>query len=360
MMMGHPEDESEVPPPADDLASEEPSQDRDRARPSDLTPDQDASAVPAPPSDAIPSETHTARQDTAEGSEATQTPPALAPEMAPPPAPARKVRFIERHSLVVRATHWLNLVVLAVMLMSGLQIFNAHPALYWGNDSHFARPLLAMNAESADGGALVGVTTIFGKRVETTGLLGVSRYGGAPEARGFPAWATLPGGRWLAMGRTWHFFFAWLFVLNGLAYLTYAFVGRHVQRDLLPGVPELRHIGRTIWEHVRFRFPKGEEARHYNVLQKLAYLGVVFVLGPLVVLTGLSMSPTIDAAFPWLPELFGGRQSARTIHFVCAVGFVGFFLIHVFMVLVSGVWNNIRSMITGRYAIETSGDGDAK
>jgi thiosulfate reductase cytochrome b subunit len=270
----------------------------------------------------------------------------------------RKVYFIARHSLTVRATHWLNLVIITIMLMSGLQIFNAHPALYWGARSDFERPLLAMKAETSEDGASVGVTTLFGYRVETTGILGVSNYRGEPEARGFPTWITLPGARWLAMGRSWHFFFAWLFVLNGLAYVAYALIRRHLQRDLLPTKNELRHIGRSISDHIRFRFHKGEAVRHYNVLQKLAYLGVVFVLGPLVVLTGLSMSPTLDAAFPWLPELFGGRQSARTIHFLCAVGFVGFFLIHVFMVLVSGVWNNIRSMITGRYAIDVAGDGD--
>ena len=100
------------------------------------------------------------------------------------------------------------------------------------------------------------------------------------------------------------------------------------------------------------RFPKGEEAKRYNVLQKLAYLAVIFVLLPLVVLTGLTMSPGLDAAFPFLVEVFGGRQSARTIHFLCATGIVLFVIVHVGMVLVSGVWNNMRSMITGRYRIE--------
>jgi thiosulfate reductase cytochrome b subunit len=255
----------------------------------------------------------------------------------------------------VRITHWLNALVLAVMLASGLQIFNAHPALYWGDISDFDRPLLSMSAERAPDGRLVGITTFFGSRFKTTGVLGASRYRGEVEARGFPAWTTLPGGRWLAMGRRWHFFFAWLFVLNGLAYVAYALARRHLQKDLLPTKAELKGIGRSIWDHMRFHFHKGEAARRYNVLQKLAYLGVVFVLGPLVVLTGLAMSPTLNAAMPWLPEIFGGRQSARTIHFLCAVGFVGFFVIHIVMVLVSGAWNNIRSMISGRYAIEVEG-----
>ena len=172
------------------------------------------------------------------------------------------------------------------------------------------------------------------------------------EARGFPSWITLPSYRDLATGRRWHFFFAWAFVLNGLAYLAYSLWSGHVRRDLVPSRPQLRNIGHDIVEHIRLRFPKGEEAKRYNVLQKLAYLAVIFVLLPLVVLTGLTMSPGIDAAFPFLVDVFGGRQSARTIHFLCATGIVLFVIVHVGMVLVSGVWNNMRSMITGRYRIE--------
>jgi thiosulfate reductase cytochrome b subunit len=108
-------------------------------------------------------------------------------------------------------------------------------------------------------------------------------------------------------------------------------------------------------EHLKLRFPKGEAARRYNALQKIAYFTVIFILGPLVVLTGLTMSPTMDAAFPFLPWIFGGRQSARTIHFVCAFSFVAFFLVHIIMVVLSGTWNNFRSMITGRYNIERDG-----
>ena len=107
-----------------------------------------------------------------------------------------------------------------------------------------------------------------------------------------------------------------------------------------------------IWDHLRLKFPKGEEARRYNVLQKLAYLGVVIVLLPLMVLTGMTMSPSLDAIFPWLVDLFGGRQSARSIHFIVASLIVLFFFVHIVMVVLSGTWNNVRSMITGRYAIE--------
>jgi thiosulfate reductase cytochrome b subunit len=108
--------------------------------------------------------------------------------------------------------------------------------------------------------------------------------------------------------------------------------------------------------HARLRFPKGEEARRYNVLQKLAYLAVALVLLPLMVATGLTMSPGIDAAWPWLLDLFGGRQSARSIHFICASLIVLFVIVHLVMVVASGLFNNLRSMITGRYAIETEGE----
>jgi thiosulfate reductase cytochrome b subunit len=138
----------------------------------------------------------------------------------------------------------------------------------------------------------------------------------------FPAWATLPGVQWLAMGRRWHFFFAWLFVINGAIYVLLTLLSRHLWRDLLPTRWDLAHIGRSIWDHMRFRFPNGEEAKRYNVLQKLAYLVVVFGLGLIMILAGLTMSPRLDASFPFLLTLFDGRQSARTIHFVLPLRFL--------------------------------------
>ena len=169
------------------------------------------------------------------------------------------------------------------------------------------------------------------------------------EERGFPAWATLPAERDLAMGRRWHFFFAWLLVLNGLLYVVKLSAGRHLF-DLLPSAADLKAIPRTVADHVRLRFPKGDEALRYNVLQKLAYLSVV-VAFPILVLAGLTMSPAIDAAFPWLVSLFHGRQSARTVHFLLAGYLVLFVVVHLAMVLVSGFFKNMRSMITGRYRI---------
>jgi thiosulfate reductase cytochrome b subunit len=263
--------------------------------------------------------------------------------------------LVYRHSVAVRVTHWVNVLCLLILLMSGLQIFNAHPHLYFGNRSDPGEAVLSMRAAQSTDGTPVGLTTIGNTTFDTTGVLGLSTNAyGRLEARGFPSWITLPSYRDLATGRRWHFFFAWLFVLNGLAYLVYSLWSGHVRRDLKPSGSQLRNIGRDIRDHIRLKFPKGDEARHYNVLQKLAYLAVIFALLPLVVLTGLTMSPGLNAAFPFLVDLFGGRQSARTIHFLCATGIVLFVIVHVVMVLISGFWNNMRSMITGRYRIRSA------
>ncbi|MDV4157678.1 cytochrome b/b6 domain-containing protein [Rhizobium brockwellii] len=262
-----------------------------------------------------------------------------------------------RHGLLVRLSHWVNVLCMTVLLYSGLQIFNAHPALYWGQYGADDDPsFISMEAEQ-EGNALKGVTRIGGLTFDTTGILGVSNVGGEAAVRGFPNWLTLPSYQDLASGRRWHFFFAWLFVINGFIYLAYGFVSRHFRRDLLPAAGELKpsHLGHEIVSHVRLRFPKGAEARHYNTLQKLAYVAVIFVLLPLMIGTGLTMSPGFNAVAPWLLDLFGGRQSARTLHFLTAFSLVAFVAVHVAMVLVSGVFNNLRSMITGYYDIGQGG-----
>ena len=268
-------------------------------------------------------------------------------------APAGPHYFFRRHKLFVRIAHWLNALCLAVLLMSGLNIFNAHPALYWGNGSDFDHPALMLGAYQDEFGQVTkGVTGIGAKEFDTTGVLGASTYGGGLVPRGFPAWATLPGPNWLALARQWHFAFAWILVINAAVFFFFGIRNRHFVKDLIPQRSDLGHLGREIAQHVRLRFPHGEESRRYNALQKLAYSLVIFVLGPLILLTGLTMSPTLDAAFPLLPALFGGRQTARTIHFLCAFSFLGFFVVHIAMVVLSGTWNNLRSMITGWYAIE--------
>jgi thiosulfate reductase cytochrome b subunit len=278
-------------------------------------------------------------------------PPVLAPDATAPvvAAPPDERRFY-RHRLPVRVMHWINVVCLAILLMSGLNIFNAHPALYWGRDSTFAHPWVAFMAQNTPNGP-VGKTRIGSSEFVTTGVLGLSNVDGRPTARAFPSWATIPGNQWLAMARHWHFFFAWIFVVNGVCYLLWTIFSRHLVRDLVPTRDELRNIGRSFVDHLKFRHPTGDAAKRYNVLQSLTYLVVVFGLLPLVVIAGLAMSPRLDTVFTGWVELLGGRQSARTLHFLAAFGLLAFVLVHVFEVIVAGVWNEMRSMVTGWYEL---------
>jgi thiosulfate reductase cytochrome b subunit len=254
-----------------------------------------------------------------------------------------------RHSAIVRLTHWIGVICVTILLMSGLQIFNAHPALYLGRASDFAHPIMAIGA-AQEGDHEIGVTMIFGHSFNTTGVLGLSGTSNR-DAHAFPAWLIMPSDQDLATGRRWHFFFAWLLVLNGLIYLIYSLVWGHVWRDLFPSARQLRGVGNSILDHLRLRFPRGEEAKQYNVLQRISYLAILFIIIPLLILTGMTMSPGLDTAFPVLTSIFGGRQSARSIHFACALLIVAFAVVHVTMVLLSGPWNNMRSMITGWYNI---------
>jgi thiosulfate reductase cytochrome b subunit len=265
-----------------------------------------------------------------------------------------------RHGVVTRLTHWLNAVCLGVLLLSGLQIFNAYPTLQWGKLGADTDPFLARIESSNVGDKPRGAFRIGHHAISTTGLLGASKQNGEWTSRAFPAWMTLPSGQDLATGRRWHFFFAWMFVFNGMLYGSVSLLRGHLKRDLLPKPKELRpyHLWHEVVDHLRLRFPKGEAASHYNAIQKLSYLSVIVILLPLMVLTGLSMSPSVDAFAPVLLDLFGGRQSARTIHFVTSSLIVIFVLVHVLMVLLSGVWNNMRSMITGSYAIKVKEQTD--
>lgn len=218
-----------------------------------------------------------------------------------------------RHPLPVRLTHWINVVCLVVLVMTGLNILKAHPHLYWGLKSTFDSPWLS-----------------FGE---------------------IPNWMTLPQVRDLATARNWHFLLAWIFVVNGLVYLAHALISGRVRRLMEPSVAELRHIPESVVEHARLRFPEGEAARTYNVLQKLTYLLVLLLLLPMMFATGLAMSPGMNAVLPELLHLFGGRQSARTLHFMAAMGLVAFTIVHVLLVFLSGPANNLRAMITGWYVI---------
>ena len=240
--------------------------------------------------------------------------------------------------------------------MSGLNIFNAHPALYWGKDSHSPRPGCRSAPGTAPAGP-VGVTRIAGLEWETTGVLGLSQVDGRLCARGFPSWATVPGpaSGW-SMARRWHFFFAWVFVINGIAYLLYTLFSRHLTRDLLPTRAELRGIGTSIKDHLLLRHPSGDAAKRYNVLQNLAYLIVIFGLLPLVVMAGLAMSPRLDTVLHRL-----GRSARRpAIGALAALhrrrGAAAVHAVHLFEVVVAGLWN--ESPFDGHRLVQRAGRQD--
>jgi Ni/Fe-hydrogenase b-type cytochrome subunit len=244
--------------------------------------------------------------------------PTGAEPTAPPP---RRISY--RHRLPTRLWHWVNALTVFIMLMSGLMIFNAHPRLYWGQyGANFDHPWL--------------------------------RFAGRP----IPGWATIPSTYNLAAARRWHLAFAWILAVGLVLFLITSFVNRHAQRDLAPSREEVRpsHIWHDIREHARLHFPTGDAALRYNVLQKLSYVTVIFVLLPLMLLTGLAMSPAMDAAWPWLLVLTGGRASARSIHFICAMALLAFILVHLTMVALAGPINEIGSMITGRFRVPAGRD----
>lgn len=258
--------------------------------------------------------------------------------------------LVKRHGLATRLWHWANAGALIVMLMSGLMIFNAHPRLYWGEYGANPDPAwFEIGARGDRGFARLGPVA-----VNTTGLLGVWRdEAGAIQRRAFPHWATIPSGYSLADARIWHLAFAWLLSLGLAVFLIASLFNRHFKRDLTISRAEVRpsHMWHDIKQHARLRFPTGVEALRYNILQKISYATVIFVLLPLVILTGLTMSPAMVSGWPWLLDIFGGRQSARSLHFIATVGLAGFTVVHLVMVILGGPYNEVRSMISGWYRL---------
>jgi thiosulfate reductase cytochrome b subunit len=258
--------------------------------------------------------------------------------------------IVKRHRLSTRLWHWTNATALLVLLMSGLMIFNAHPRLYWGHfGSHHDPAWLEIGAKGGE-----GFIDIVGTKVATTGLLGVWRDdAGQVQERAFPDSITLPSSYSLSLARNWHFAFAWVLSISLMLYMFWSLFNGHIKRDLHVRREEWRpsHIWHDIKDHARLRFPQGAEALKYNILQKLSYISVIFILIPLMIATGLCMSPGMNAGLPWLVDLFGGRQSARSIHFICAFLLLAFFFVHMAMVLLAGPINELRSIITGRYRL---------
>ena len=219
---------------------------------------------------------------------------------------------VPRHSAVVRITHWLSAISFIALVLSGITILLAHPRLYWGETGAVGTP------------SLIDLPLPFVLEVPIRGP-----------------------------GRYLHFLAAWICVFTGLLYVLNGFFSRHFRRDLLPSTSDLRlkHLVRVLSDHLRFRRPAPDDALTYNVLQRLTYLAVIFILLPLMIWTGLAMSPAITSVFPYVVTVFGGQQSARTIHFFVANLLVLFFVMHVVMICRAGFSARVRAMITGHVAV---------
>ncbi|MCT8002869.1 cytochrome b/b6 domain-containing protein [Sphingomonas sanguinis] len=232
------------------------------------------------------------------------------------PERLRSVSVVRRHGLVTRLWHWVNAVAVLILLGSGLGISNAHPRLYWGR---------------------------YGANFDPA-------WWSLPH---FPSWLTIPARYNLAISRRWHLFFALVLGFGLLAYMIGGLLTRHFQRDLRIRARELGPA--SLWtdlkRHLAFRFHDEKDPRAYNLFQKLSYAMVLFVALPLAILTGIALSPGMNAAWPWMLEILGGRQSARSIHFITACALALFTIVHLVLVILAGAGNEVRSMITGRWRI---------
>lgn len=263
---------------------------------------------------------------------------------------SEKTTLVRRHTRVTRVTHWVWAISSFFLLLTGLQIFNAHPALYLGDQSgfEFNNTVLAIGERNG-----VGYLDLFGARFD--GFAGLGFSGGA--ARAFPQWATIPSGMDLATGRVIHLFFAWVFVGTLLFWALGAVTSKHFQRDLMPRSMDFTGLCRDVRDHLRLRF---HHASRYGPLQRLSYGLVLFGLFPLIMATGLAMSPGLNAVMPWLPDILGGRQTARTLHFVAAFGLLAFVVVHLVMVLLAGPLNEMRAITTGWYRATTGHQKDGR
>ncbi len=246
---------------------------------------------------------------------------------------------VYRNPLVVRVTHWLSALALLILTMSGMQIFNAHAALYASDASDFAHPAFAISGGMDSGGNPQGFVQFGSKRINTTHVLGWGPNGYGEEGpRAFPGWATMPPQQDLANGRRWHIAFAWIFVLCGLTFAPWAL-------RLWPSRADLHALPHALRTHL---LPwKVAPSAQQNPLQKLTYFGLVFIVVPIAILSGLALAPAVDSWAHFLPAVFGGRQFARIWHFAAMFTIIAFFVGHVGMVVLTGLVNNMRSMITG-------------
>lgn len=240
-------------------------------------------------------------------------------------APGSIVR--PRHSALVRATHWITAAAFLALLVTGVEILISHPRLYWGEYGNIhTKPLISFPIPSSRSSVPTGYGYVL------------------PDQNGW--------------SRYLHFQSAWVAVITGLVYVFIGLLNGHFRRNLVPARADIsrRGLSNVIAQHLRLRPASDDDAWSYNVIQRVAYLGVVFVLFPLVIWTGLAMSPAIASAFPGAVSVLGGQQSARTLHFFVSVFLVVFLFVHILMVCVAGFRNRMRAMVTGRVA---AGKGSA-
>jgi thiosulfate reductase cytochrome b subunit len=264
--------------------------------------------------------------------------------------------LIMRHPVTVRLWHWITAAAVVSLIYTGFIVFNIHPRLYWGDVGNARMPaVFAIESATTPPDTTTkpspAVLRIGSFTMDVTGTMGLSTAGG--EYFMIMRAANLPVVIKFGAARAWHFAWAWVLILSWTAYIVYLIAGRRLKKELLPTAAQLkpRAMWQDVWDHLRLRRARGDEATRYNFLQKLTYLAVVFILIPLMLISGLTMSNAITASFPELFTLFGGRQSARTVHAICAALFILFILVHVFQLFVAGFINHVRSMITGRLAV---------
>jgi thiosulfate reductase cytochrome b subunit len=223
-----------------------------------------------------------------------------------------------RHAALVRVTHWVTAACFAALLVSGLEIVVSHPRFYWGESGNVLTPALFSFPIPA---SRATVPTGYGYVL--------------PDQNGW--------------SRALHFQAAWVLVLTGALYVIWGAVSGHFRKHLLPGASDrsLPAFSRAVARHLRFARPAAADAWSYNLVQRLTYLLVIFVLFPLVIWTGLAMSPAFVSALPSTVTLLGGRQSARTLHFLVTVSLVAFVLVHVAMIWFAGFGTRVMAMITG-------------
>ncbi len=272
----------------------------------------------------------------------------VAPARAEPAATDGPVVF--RHSVTVRLTHWIGAFAFILLVLSGFAIFNAAPYLDASDLSNPAHRVLAFGSVDKPDGSHAGVTTVFGHDFTTTHLFGYTDDGQGGEApRAFPGWLTWPAYQDLAGARVWHFFFGWVMVLVGTIYLVVGLLRRDLAL-LIVRPSDFPKMWPMQAYYLRLRKDPPPHGK-YNPLQKAGYTVVLFVLCPFIVLTGLALSPGVDAFAAPLTTVLGGRQFARTWHFLATLALVAFLFGHVFLVASTGFFNNMRSMTLGTYRL---------